>query len=533
MNAILSRKKGRGRWLLLARRLSQLAVLLAFGFLFVQTDYHGSDQLRYAVNILFRLDPLLAITVSAATRTVVDLMLPALAVLALALLVGRAFCGWFCPLGSLLDCCRQGLNSDRLGRATLFPRFGLWLLVATVLLALSGFHLVGYVDPFSLLLRGLILAIYPAFHGLAETFFGYTYASMPEAVNVVTEPVYDWLKQAVLPGGRKYFDLVWLSLAMLAAIFALEIAQKRFFCRNVCPLGALFGLVGRFGLVHGRGGDEQCGKCRICATLCRMGAIDEERRIDMSRCNLCFECRAACPRQVIVFGSFRRQGQPYPVSISRRQFIGAAAVALLLPAVKKVEGHERWPDPRLIRPPGALPEAAFVSRCVRCGECLQVCIGNGLQPAVFEGGLDGMFTPKLAARTGYCEFNCTLCGQVCPTGAIGRLGLEEKQVWKIGNAWIDHNICLPHAKGIPCMVCEEHCPTPVKAIRFREAVAVNPAGEQVTVKQPYVADDLCIGCGICEFKCPLPGRSAIVVTSAGEQRDPARRLPGPEDFYAG
>ena len=184
----------------------------------------------------------------------------------------------------------------------------------------------------------------------------------------------------------------------------------------------------------------------------------------------------------------------------------------------------KTPDPLLIRPPGALDEQEFLHRCVRCAECIQVCIGNALQPTFLQGGLDGMFSPMLMARSGYCEFNCTLCGQVCPTGAIRQLTLEQKHQWKIGHAWFDKNICLPYAKATPCMVCEEHCPTPEKAIRFTEVTIVDAAGETITIRQPYVVDELCIGCGICETKCPLPGRSAIYVTSAGEHRHPDKPM---------
>ena len=136
-----------------------------------------------------------------------------------------------------------------------------------------------------------------------------------------------------------------------------------------------------------------------------------------------------------------------------------------------------------------------------------------------------MFSPVLKARTGYCEYNCTLCGQVCPTGAITKLAAADKKKVKIGNAWFDKNLCLPHAKGIPCIVCEEHCPTPDKAIKFKEAVVENSMGEKVKVKQPYLVDHLCVGCGICETRCPLSGNSAVIVTSAGESRHPDQALP--------
>ena len=149
---------------------------------------------------------------------------------------------------------------------------------------------------------------------------------------------------------------------------------------------------------------------------------------------------------------------------------------------------------------------------------MKVCIGNALQPTWLEAGLEGIFTPRLIGRIGYCEYNCTLCGQVCPTSAIKRLTREEKQKTVIGRAFFDKNRCLPYAKGIPCMVCEEHCPTPDKAIKFRDARVLNSRGEQVDLRQPSVIDELCIGCGICENKCPLSGGSAVIVTAEGESR---------------
>jgi len=139
-----------------------------------------------------------------------------------------------------------------------------------------------------------------------------------------------------------------------------------------------------------------------------------------------------------------------------------------------------------------------------------------------------LYTPLVNPRTGYCEYNCTLCGQVCPSGALRPLSLAEKRQVRIGSAWFDRDRCLPYAKGIPCLVCEEHCPTPEKAIQFREAEVENSRGERVLVKQPYLVDALCVGCGICEARCPLPGVSAVRVTCAGESRDPAKALPAAE-----
>lgn len=515
----------KGIWWVFLRRMSQLLFLLLFTFLFFHTDYNGSDTIQYAVNILFRIDPFLAAVTMLATKTLIALMLPALLVLLLALVLGRAFCGWLCPMGSVLDGCGKLVKNDMKGKPTPYPQLGKILLYCSMLLAFCGVHFAGYIDPFSILVRGLVQSLYPAFHAATESFFTFTYTSAPPSVNAVTEPVYQWLKDTVLPVDRKYYELAWLSLVLLIGVLILEVIHKRFFCRNICPVGAMLGMVSGVGLLKGRGGNKHCGKCRVCSSICRMGAINQTREIDMSDCNLCFECVQKCPRQIIEFKYGLKPLVQGKAGITRRQFLGIVATGILLPSVKKVQGLELGNEQLLIRPPGALIEKVFLGKCVRCAECIQVCIGNALQPTLLEGGIDAIFTPKLVARTGYCEFNCTLCGQVCPTGAIEVLTIAEKHTLKIGHAWFDKDRCLPFAKGISCMVCEEHCPTPVKAIQFQQTEYANPDGSTKKIKQPYVVDEYCIGCGICENKCPLPGKAAIVVTNGGEHRDPKKSLP--------
>jgi ferredoxin len=164
----------------------------------------------------------------------------------------------------------------------------------------------------------------------------------------------------------------------------------------------------------------------------------------------------------------------------------------------------------MIRPPGA-NLADFSTLCIRCSACVRVCPTQGLQPSFFEGGVQNLLTPRLVSRLGYCSFGCNACGQVCPTGAIPELALEEKQHTPIGLASINRDRCLPWAYNIPCIVCEEVCPVESKAIKVEEAEAVNAQGETVVLQRPRVVQDLCNGCGICEFKCPMGGQAAIRV----------------------
>ena len=166
----------------------------------------------------------------------------------------------------------------------------------------------------------------------------------------------------------------------------------------------------------------------------------------------------------------------------------------------------------MIRPPGA-QQTDFTSVCMRCGECVRVCPTQGLQPSLLEGGLQNLFTPRLVPRLGACSFACSACIQVCPTGAIPPLTLDQKQQTPIGLASIDSDRCLVWAYNTICSICEEVCPLAEKAIQLEEVQVVNAQGAQITLQRPSVVRELCIGCGACEYHCPVGGDAAIQVFS--------------------
>lgn len=174
----------------------------------------------------------------------------------------------------------------------------------------------------------------------------------------------------------------------------------------------------------------------------------------------------------------------------------------------------------MIRPPGSLPEDEFLNRCIRCLECVRICASNGgcLQPDSIHNNVLELWTPVAIMRQGYCEYNCNLCGQVCPTEAILPLPLEQKKHTPMGLAYFDKNLCIPYAQNKDCIVCEEHCPTPDKAIKFEIKEVLLADGSIKMVKYPFVIKELCIGCGICEDKCPLPGAPGIFVNTDNEKR---------------
>jgi ferredoxin len=209
------------------------------------------------------------------------------------------------------------------------------------------------------------------------------------------------------------------------------------------------------------------------------------------------------------------------IDIGRRKIIGAAAVGLAGGMVMKgnpLEDGRRY-SPVLIRPPGSVTENEFLDRCIRCGECMKVCPTNVVQVLMLEGGLEGMWTPVLRPEVGYCEYKCKMCMEVCPTDAIRKMSLEEKQKVKIGLAHVERSRCLPWAYGRLCQVCYEQCPLPEKAIRLEDVKVTTARGTVITVKQPHVNAELCIGCGICQNKCPVSDEAAVRVTSVGESRN--------------
>lgn len=499
------------------RILTQCLALCGVLWLFLQTEYRGLDQLPYPVALLFRLDPLAAIADALAPGAFGwQLLWPALLLLALTALLGRFFCGWLCPLGSTLDGLGRLLGRGHGPVRPGWRRIKFYLLILLSAAALFGLQLFGLFDPLSIFLRSLTLAVYPAFNVVANGVFDFFYAHRVPLVSTGLDAAYPFARDHILAFHPPVYALALFTLAVLVGILLLEKIERRFWCKNLCPLGALLGLCSRHALLR-RTPSGLCPDCRVCATACRSAAVDSAG-LRKEECLVCFDCEDYCPENRVHFG-FRRSSPPTGVDLTRRGVLGSLAIGAVLGPMAKVAPAMDRRNSYLLRPPGAREEAEFLERCIRCGECMKVCIGGALQPALLEAGAPGLWTPLLVPRIGYCEYNCTLCGQVCPTGAIQKLPLEKKRKAVIGLAVFDKNRCLPYARGEECLVCEEHCPTGEKAIVFDER-QVLVGSEPKQLKLPRVVAKRCIGCGICETKCPLDGRSAVRVVNEGESRKP-------------
>jgi len=511
------------------RRIVETAFFILFVFLLVRTQYSGRNEIPYPVKGFLDFDPLITLLSFLAAHSVPGIMLLSLVTIAAAVAFGRSFCSWVCPVGTLNQLAAKMASRRRRKESqwtigTGAKRFKYYLLIGFVFAALMGIQWVGVADPISLGVRSLGLSIFPAFELAARGIFDFLY-TRAGPVKVVSEPVFNGLKQTVLSFSQPHFyQSVFIALLFLS-ILAVSVYKKRFWCRSICPLGALLGLVSRASILRLRQDAEKCNGCNLCAEVCPGSAQPHlPRKWLCSECYVCGNCTSICPEDALEF-SFRaaRRGQDQ-VDLKRRAvLITLGSTALAAPLFGTGIGASRA-DPLLIRPPGARPEREFLDRCVKCGECMKVCLTNGLQPTLLEAGLEGIWSPKLVPRIGYCEYECTLCGQVCPTGAIEKLEVERKKKVKIGLAFIDTARCLPFAFGVDCIVCEEHCPTPKKAIWFERKVIETAPGERRQVKLPRVDPELCIGCGICEFKCPVADRPAIYITSVGESRSEANQL---------
>lgn len=513
-------------WLYL-RRASQILFFLLFLFLFLQAEYRGQDELAWPVDLFFRFDPLILAAHLLTLSPLVWSLLWSLIFVGLTLVLGRFFCGWVCPLGTTLDGCRRLLFTPRpdSGVAARWRRFKYYLLFFLLAGALFSLNLAGLFDPLSLLYRTLTLVFYPAFgYGVEQA--SLTLYRLGEPFTYVSEPVYQLLKATVLPFQPLVYFLPFLTLVLFALMVAAERWDRRFWCRAFCPLGALYGFIARFSLLRRRP-PVLCKDCQDCAALCKMGAFADSLKgegqgptappptITLSRhlqaeCQLCLRCQAECEKGRASF-TFGMKTPRAPLDLGRRQVITSVAAGVAMVPLVRLGSLARRPEEFLIRPPGAQDEGEFLARCIRCGECMKVCLTKGLQPVLWEAGLEGLYTPKLVPRLGYCSYSCTLCGQVCPTGAIPRLEPVVKQNLPLGTAAINRTRCIPYTEGADCLVCEEHCPVSPKAITFNTAEVLNRQGKKMLVKLPVVHPDRCIGCGHCEHVCPVGGEAAIRV----------------------
>ena len=529
------------------RRISQIFFLLLFLALLIFTSLRpmpgttAEIHVQAPVRLFFEWDPLVAIANALASHALYRGLLWCLVILLPTLLLGRFFCGWICPMGTLQHFAGNMPSEAKRGKQRIEAnRYKRWqtlkyvVLIAGLVAALFGSMAIGWLDPFSLLVRSIGLALLPAMNFAVRSVLLPLEHSHVAWIKATGESLHSFLGVTVLDFRQVHFAQGLVLGVVFLVILAASLRVTRLWCRSICPLGALLGAVSRWSILGLHKDAASCDKCNRCLLNCQggddpIGGAPWRK----SECLMCFNCVGSCPHQSLTFRFFRNEREVASPDIGRRKALtGLAAGAVVVPLMRANTGLGKGRDERLLRPPGALDETDFLSRCIRCGECMKVCPNNSLHPTLEQAGLQGLWTPTLVPRIGYCEPSCVLCSEVCPTGAIWQITPKEKG-WimgatdhpiRLGTAFYDRGRCLPWAEATDCIVCEEWCPVSPKAIYVEEAQVVDSAGNTKTLKQPRVDPSRCVGCGACEYACPLQERPAVYVTSIGESRSPSAQI---------
>jgi polyferredoxin len=541
------------------RRAYEVLFLGLFLFFLFITD------LRYLqgwpVSLFLEATPLVAVATALTTHTIYRNLVWGLLIIAVTMMLGRVWCNWMCPFGILHHFfgwignrrnTKQMIEVNRYRKiyaikyyilAVMIAMASLWIIptaidapgqiwqayqgaelrqtgVSRVMAALetgiarsaeehkrSNSSLqIGLLDPIALTVRSMTTSVLPTVHKATES--------------VYTEP-------------REYWQAWAVGLIFIGFLVA-NWWIPRFFCRVVCPLGALLGIFSRFALWRIDRDPVRCTDCDLCLKSCE-GASDPQGDLRKSECFVCLNCIEDCPHDALSFRFLPRKASEvaYP-AVGRRELVLSGLFGLFFFPMARLSGGVRKNFQRgVIRPPGSVAEDEFLRRCIKCDQCIRVCPTNVLQPALFEAGLEGLWTPIMISKMGWCELNCTLCSQVCPTGAIREISIveklgigpfEAKGPIKTGTAFYNQGRCLPWAMDTSCVVCEEVCPVSPKAIFTRNVEVTDRWGATIELKRPYIDPVKCIGCGICEHECPVKDDPAVYVTAIGESRSKDRSL---------
>ncbi len=441
----------------------------------------------------------------------------------LTLLFGRVYCSSVCPLGTLQDVIsriswkfsskkkkKQFFDYSRPNNLFRYSILGLTI----GLFLLGSFLLLDLLDPYSNFGRFSVNFAQPIF-GLLHN----SVASILEKMNLY------WFYPVEIR------DIVVASLVvpffMLALVATLSIKYGRLFCNTVCPVGTFLGVLSNFSLYKITIEPEECNSCGLCVFNCKASCIDEEnKKVDFTRCVSCLNCFTACNKNAFHYRNNWFRSEPARTitdedDTGKRIFLLKSALFLTgltgltsfhfqqdsIPATKEIVPTKPSTVPIIkefqVSPPGSKTIDNFNRYCTACGLCVSACRSNVLQPTFLEYGQTGMMQPRMDYNSGFCNYDCKICADVCPTQAISFFeDLKEKQLTQIGKVHFEKENCIVETERTECGACSEHCPT--------KAVDMIPY-ENTGLMIPEIDDEICVGCGACEFACPTRPFKAIYV----------------------
>jgi len=431
----------------------------------------------------------------------------------LTLLFGRIYCSVICPLGIFQDLvARIGKWGKKMpysySRAKNLLRYSI-LGVFVIAFIFSISSIISLLDP------------YAAYGRFAHYLFLPLYQWGNNLLALISERINSYAFYTAEVWIKSIPTLVVAALTLfVVAILAWK--NGRTWCNTICPVGTLLGFLSPYALFKISIEEQKCNKCTLCERSCKASCIDSKgSHIDYSRCVACMNCIETCNQDALKYSFWRKSKTrtlPHKAHNGRKEFITTslllAATALkaqiipkatdikpdggLADILKKVSPDRRTP----LVPAGSSSLRRIKRHCTACQLCVTVCPNNILRPST---RLETFMQPFISYERGYCRPECVKCTEVCPSGAIKRITKEEKSSTKIGHAvWVRER-CIPLRDFQECNNCAHHCPT--------QAITMVPSvvGDETSPKIPAINEELCIGCGACEYLCPSRPLSAIYV----------------------
>jgi ferredoxin len=442
-----------------------------------------------------------------------------LLIILITLLLGRVYCSVLCPLGIMQD----GIaflyrklpvkkRRRKFKKPVNYLRYPI-LILFILSMFFFGLLSVSWLDPYS------------NFGRIAANLYQPAYIFLNNSVSKLLV-LLGYYQLQPLP--MKLFTPVTFtaSSAIFLLILSMVIYRDRLYCNTICPVGTILGLLSRVSFFKIGIDKLSCTHCSKCQQACKANCINiKEMKVDMSRCVECFNCIDSCNDSAMGYMLTKRKKNESAKNTdnSKRDFLKAGllfvgAAPLLADSTENVNvlGKQDRPDFNTrgpISPPGSRGILELKEHCTGCQLCISACPSKVLQPAFLEYGFTGMMFPKMDNNVGFCNYECTKCGEVCPTGAIHSLTKEEKVTVQIGKVQFWQHLCIVETRGTACGSCSEHCPT--------QAVYMVPYKDDLTI--PQVNPDICVGCGACEYACPADDPHVAIFVYPDQEHQVARK----------